>query len=47
VTDGLLQIDGQSMTVTPDGRLFVRTICMTFDQYLHKHCGQPVFSRTV
>ena len=47
VTDGFLQIDGDSMTVTPTGRLFVRTICMTFDQYLHRHDGQPVFSRTV
>ena len=47
VTDGFLQIDGDSMTVTANGRLFVRTICMTFDQYLHRHDGQPVFSRTV
>ena len=47
VSDGFLQIDCDSMTVTPTGRLFVRTICMTFDQYLHRHQGQPVFSRTV
>ena len=47
VTDGFLQIDEDSMTVTAAGRLFVRTICMTFDRYLAKHRGQPVFSRTV
>ena len=47
VADGFLLLDDRSMTVTPDGRLFVRTICMTFDQYLQRHRGQPVFSRTV
>lgn len=47
VADGLLEIDGTSMTVTPRGRLFVRTICMHFDKYLAAHRGQTVFSRTV
>lgn len=47
VTDGLLEINGASMTVTPRGRLFVRTVCMHFDKYLPAHRGQTVFSRTV
>ena len=47
VSDGLLEINGASMTVTPRGRLFVRTICMHFDKYLPAHRGQTVFSRTV
>ena len=47
VADGLLEIGGSSMTVTPRGRLFVRTICMHFDKYLAAHQGQAVFSRTV
>ena len=47
VADGLLQIDPGSMTVTPRGRLFVRTICMEFDIYLSAHQGKSVFSKTV
>ena len=47
VSDGLLEINGASMTVTPRGRLFVRTVCMHFDKYLPAHRGQTVFSRTV
>lgn len=47
VTDGLLEIGSDTMTVTARGRLFVRTICMQFDKYLPAHRGQAVFSRTV
>ena len=47
VADGLLAIDGEALTVTPRGRLFVRNICMTFDRYLKSHEGRPVFSRTI
>jgi oxygen-independent coproporphyrinogen-3 oxidase len=45
--DGLVDIDEEALTVTPRGRLFVRTICMHFDTYLPSHKGQTVFSRTV
>ncbi|HVL69837.1 MAG TPA: oxygen-independent coproporphyrinogen III oxidase [Vicinamibacterales bacterium] len=45
--DGLLEITPDALTVTPRGRLFVRTICMQFDQYLAAHRGRSVFSRTV
>ena len=47
VADGLLEITDEGLTVTPRGRLFVRTICMHFDKYLPAHQGQAVFSRTV
>jgi oxygen-independent coproporphyrinogen III oxidase len=45
--DGLLNITGSALTVTPRGRLFVRTICMHFDKYLPAHQGQATFSRTI
>ena len=47
VRDGLLEIAGDGLTVTPLGRLFVRNICMAFDTYLAAHQGRPVFSRTI
>ena len=47
VADGLLVIQGSGLRVTPRGRLFVRNICMVFDQYLGAHEGRPVFSRTI
>jgi oxygen-independent coproporphyrinogen III oxidase len=47
VDDGFVEVNEDSITVTPDGRLFVRNICMEFDQYLAAHAGQRVFSRTV
>jgi oxygen-independent coproporphyrinogen-3 oxidase len=47
VSDGLLRIGDDALTVTPRGRLFVRNVCMTFDRYLSAHEGRPVFSRTI
>jgi oxygen-independent coproporphyrinogen III oxidase len=47
VSDGLLEIDGEALIVTPRGRLFVRNVCMAFDRYLKSHEGRPVFSRTI
>lgn len=47
VDNGLLTITDRGLTVTPRGRLFVRTICMHFDKYLPSHEGQPTFSRTI
>ncbi len=37
---GLLRIDGKGISVTPQGRLFVRAMGMVFDKYL----GQPTVS---
>ena len=33
-TDGLIELDGDRITVTPDGRLLVRCVCAAFDAYL-------------
>ena len=47
VDDGFLCVTPDALEVTPRGRLFVRTICMTFDRYLATHNDKPVFSRTI
>jgi oxygen-independent coproporphyrinogen-3 oxidase len=47
VSDGFVRIGPDGLEVTPDGRLFVRTVCMHFDRYLRRHSGQSVFSRTI
>jgi len=45
--DGFVEVDGDTIGVTPRGRLFVRTVCMVFDRYLATHQGAPTFSRTI
>lgn len=49
VAHGLLEIDSETLAVTPRGGLFVRNICMVFDRYLRSRQpgDKPVFSRTV
>jgi oxygen-independent coproporphyrinogen-3 oxidase len=47
VSDGLLDVSPEALTVTQRGRLFVRNICMAFDRYLPGHQNRPVFSRTI
>jgi oxygen-independent coproporphyrinogen-3 oxidase len=49
VRHGLVELSGEAMALTPLGRAFVRSVCMTFDRYLaHRTAGPaPVFSRTV
>jgi oxygen-independent coproporphyrinogen-3 oxidase len=32
--EGLIRLDGSTLSVTPKGRLFVRAVAMAFDQYL-------------
>lgn len=45
VEDGLVVLEGNQLTVTPLGRLFVRNVAMAFDAYLGQTRG--TFSRTV
>lgn len=45
--DGFVHVSDEAIAITPDGRLFVRNICMEFDRYLAAHAGRKVFSRTV
>jgi oxygen-independent coproporphyrinogen-3 oxidase len=45
---GLVELSNGRVAVTPQGRLFVRNVCMAFDRYLDaKSAEKPVFSRTV
>jgi oxygen-independent coproporphyrinogen-3 oxidase len=44
---GLVNAGPDGVDVLPQGRRFVRNICMAFDQYLERHAAKPVFSRTV
>jgi oxygen-independent coproporphyrinogen III oxidase len=45
---GFVELDDDGLRVTPEGRLFVRNVCMAFDRYLmDKEQEKPVFSRTV
>jgi len=46
--DGLVDVDGDGLTVTPRGRFFLRNLCMPFDAYLReKRQDGPKYSRTV
>ncbi len=47
VADGLVELDGGGLRVTPTGRFFLRNICMPFDAYLARPSQRPVYSRTV
>lgn len=49
VADGLIDYDETTLWVRPEGRPFVRTICMVFDRYLATQSGSPqrLFSGTV
>ncbi|HOV60624.1 MAG TPA: oxygen-independent coproporphyrinogen III oxidase [Candidatus Hydrogenedentes bacterium] len=45
--DGLVELQGDGLTVTPLGRVFVRVVCMAFDIRLRRSRNQAAFSRTV
>jgi oxygen-independent coproporphyrinogen-3 oxidase len=47
---GLLQRDGLTLRVTPQGRLLVRIVAMQFDRYLHDAAAllqAPRYSRVI
>jgi oxygen-independent coproporphyrinogen III oxidase len=44
---GLLAIDRDGITVTPQGRFFVRPIAMTFDKYLRSALQRASYSRVL
>jgi oxygen-independent coproporphyrinogen-3 oxidase len=46
---GFVDESAERLAVTPDGRMFVRNVCMAFDRYLaaKRQSERPVFSRTV
>jgi oxygen-independent coproporphyrinogen-3 oxidase len=45
--DGLVTVTPDAITVTPQGRLLIRNICMVFDRYLAAPLAAPRFSATV
>ncbi len=49
--DGLIELEPRRVRVTPTGRLFLRSIAMCFDEYLHRPPGEngrrARFSRTL
>ncbi|HGN1706365.1 TPA: oxygen-independent coproporphyrinogen III oxidase [Providencia rettgeri] len=45
--DGLVEMSGAGIKVTPQGRLLIRNICMCFDVYLRNQMRQRQFSRVI
>ena len=45
--DGLLEVDNDSIRITPRGRLLIRNIAMTFDRYLKDAAEDQRFSRAI
>jgi oxygen-independent coproporphyrinogen-3 oxidase len=47
VADGLVEIDDEWLSVTPRGRLLVRSICMVFDRYLRTQRRTASYSKVI
>ncbi len=47
VADGLVTVDAGGVRVSPRGRVFIRNICMPFDEYLRGGTPPALYSRTV
>jgi oxygen-independent coproporphyrinogen-3 oxidase len=45
--DGLVTLEPDRITVTPQGRLLVRSICMVFDRYLREAKGRARYSKVI
>ncbi|MCX7144610.1 MAG: oxygen-independent coproporphyrinogen III oxidase, partial [Proteobacteria bacterium] len=45
--DGLVEIDGDWIVVTPSGRLLVRILCMVFDKYLRQASRRASYSKVI
>ena len=45
--DGLLSLDPEKITISLQGRLLIRNICMVFDKYLRQAQSEQVFSRVI
>jgi oxygen-independent coproporphyrinogen-3 oxidase len=44
---GLLELGREWITVTPKGRLLIRSICMIFDRYLRHDHENARYSRMI
>jgi oxygen-independent coproporphyrinogen-3 oxidase len=47
IADGLVELDDEWLTVTPRGRLLVRSICMVFDRYLRSQRRTASYSKVI
>lgn len=47
VVDKLIELDAESISVTPAGRYFLRNIAIIFDAYRNSNQGPPQFSKTI
>jgi len=45
--DGLVELDGDWIVVTPRGRLLVRILCMVFDKYLRQASRRASYSKVI
>jgi oxygen-independent coproporphyrinogen-3 oxidase len=45
--DGLVELQPDWITVTPRGRLLVRTICMVFDRHLRERTARATYSKVI
>ena len=45
--DGLVETDGDWITVTPRGRMLIRNVCMVFDRYLRREQETRRYSRVI
>ncbi len=47
--EGLVELEGPEIRVTPLGRIFIRNVAMVFDRYLHEQQmdKKPLFSKTL
>jgi oxygen-independent coproporphyrinogen-3 oxidase len=46
-SDGLLELDEDTLQVLPSGRLLVRNICMVFDRYLRESGKRNQYSKVI
>ena len=46
-SDGLLNMDLESIYVLPAGHLLIRNICAVFDKYLRQQQSENIFSQTI
>ncbi|HEX2650136.1 MAG TPA: oxygen-independent coproporphyrinogen III oxidase [Burkholderiales bacterium] len=45
--DGLVELEGDWIVVTPRGRLLVRAVCMVFDRYLREKIVRASYSKVI
>jgi oxygen-independent coproporphyrinogen-3 oxidase len=46
-SEGLVELDRHWITVTPRGRLLIRSICMVFDRYLRADQERRRYSKVI